>query len=266
MRIALGIEYEGTRFHGWQRQEKPELLTLQDELEQALSTIAAQPITAICAGRTDKGVHATGQVVHFDTTAQRPEHAWLLGTNTYLPPEINVRWVKAVSEDFHARFSATARRYFYIIYNSSIRSSTLRNKVTWYYHSLDIAAMQTAGQYLLGEHDFSAYRSVDCQSPTAMRHVDHLNVYRRGDLVIVDIQANAFLHHMVRNIVGVLLEIGIGKQEPIWAKEILEARDRTQASITASAAGLYLVKVNYPAGWEIPFDYFYPLALDPLAF
>jgi len=249
-RIALGIEYDGHEFYGWQAQRG--LATIQGSLQEALAKIADEPIQLICAGRTDAGVHATGQVVHFDTQVVRTERAWTLGTNTHLPPTIAVRWAQEVDDQFHARFSAVSRRYCYIIYNSSVRSAILASRATWYYQSLDSETMHRAGQYLLGEHDFSSFRSSECDSKTPMRNVQELSVTRRGDFVILEIQANAFLHHMVRNIAGVLMHIGSGLQSPEWALQVLLAKDRRCAAETAAATGLYLVKVNYPDAYVFP--------------
>lgn len=244
MRIALGLSYEGTAYSGWQSQEN--LQTIQTHIETALSRVANHPVQVICAGRTDSGVHALGQVIHFDTEATRDERAWILGTNANLPADIRIRWAHAVSEDFHARFSATARHYRYIIYNYPIRPALLRNQVTTYYYPLDASKMQAAAQYLIGEHDFSSYRATECQAKSPIRNVTLLEVKRQDDFIFIDIEANAFLHHMVRNIAGVLMAIGSGKQPPIWAQQVLAAKDRTQGDITAPASGLYFVSANYP--------------------
>lgn len=208
MRIALGIEYDGSRYFGWQRQR--EVISVQAELETALSRIANHPVSIQCAGRTDAGVHATGQVIHFDTEANRAEGAWTLGLNSNLPPDIAVRWVKQVDESFHARFSATARRYRYVIYNHNYRPAILGSGVSHYHETIDAELMHQAGQSLLGEHDFSTFRAVACQSNTPWRNVTHLCVSRSGPYIVLDIKANAFLHHMVRNITGSLLLVGQG--------------------------------------------------------
>lgn len=250
MKIALGIEYDGSRYYGWQRQQN--VASVQQTLEEALSKIANAPCEVFCAGRTDAGVHGTGQVVHFETDAQRPLQSWCFGTNTHLPSDIAVKWAAAVSDDFHARFSATARRYRYIIFNHKLRSALLPFGVSHYYHPLDADKMQQAGQFLLGENDFSAFRAAQCQSHTPWRNVHHLQVSRQGDYVIVDIQANAFVHHMVRNIVGSLMEVGQGRQPVEWIKWLLEQRDRTLAAPTAKAEGLYLVDVSYPEHFALP--------------
>lgn len=250
VRIALGIEYDGSRYYGWQRQA--EVDAVQARLEQALSKVADEPIQVQCAGRTDAGVHATGQVVHFDTRARRADSAWTLGVNANLPPDVAVRWMREVAPDFHARFSATARRYRYIIYNHPYRPAILSHGVTHYYHPLDAETMAQAGQCLLGEHDFTSFRAVQCQSRTPWRNVEHLKVTRLGDYVVIDIKANAFVHHMVRNIAGSLMEIGCGNQPLTWMAELLEARERALAAATAKAAGLYLVAVDYPERFDLP--------------
>lgn len=252
MRIALGISYDGTAYHGWQRQDN--LVTIQECLETALSRVADHPTTIICAGRTDRGVHGLGQVVHFDTEAQRSSTAWVLGTNTHLPSDIRVRWAAEVSNDFHARFSAVARHYRYVIYVHPIRPALLRQQVTTYYQPLDVQRMQTAGNYLLGEHDFSAYRANECQAKTPVRTVTELAINQNSDFITIDIKANAFLHHMVRNIVGVLLEIGSGKRPPEWAKTVLENKQRAQGGVTAPPYGLYFMRVFYPPHFAISND------------
>lgn len=250
MKIALGIEYNGSDFFGWQAQTN--LSTVQGNLENALSKIADEPIKLFCAGRTDAGVHATGQVVHFETEVVRPLRAWTHGTNTHLPPAIAVRWVREVDEKFHARFSALARRYCYIIHNHALRSAILASQATWYYPSLHIQPMQAAAKFLLGEQDFSSFRSAQCESKTPMRNVQEIIITRQDDFVIIEIQANAFLHHMVRNIVGVLLQIGSGWKEPDWMNIVLQAKDRRAAAETASPHGLYLGKVIYPEQYDFP--------------
>lgn len=249
-KIALGIEYDGSRYYGWQRQN--EVPSVQEKLEQALSRVANEPVHVFCAGRTDAGVHGTGQVVHFVTHAQRKEAAWTLGVNAHLPDDIAVRWGKPVADDFHARFSATARRYRYIIYNQRLRPAVLSHGVSHYYAPLDEQKMQRAAHCLLGEHDFTSFRAVQCQSRTPWRCVSHLYVIRYGAYVVVDIKANAFVHHMVRNIVGSLLEVGAGNQPESWIAELLAAKDRTLAAATAKAEGLYLVAVDYPEQYAIP--------------
>jgi tRNA pseudouridine38-40 synthase len=261
MRIALGIEYDGTSFFGWQRQR--EVNSVQQELETALAKVANHPVELFCAGRTDAGVHATGQVVHFDTDAVRDDKAWVMGTNAQLPDQIAVRWAKVVPDDFHARFSATARRYRYVIYNHKYRPAILRSGLSHYHQQLDISLMQQAAPALLGEQDFSAFRAMQCQSKTPFRNVHHLRIERFGDYIVLDIKANAFLHHMVRNITGSLLEIGMGRKPTEWLAELLASRDRTLAAATAKAGGLYLVEVDYPEPYAIPQVALGPLFLPP---
>ncbi|WP_214000225.1 tRNA pseudouridine(38-40) synthase TruA [Arsukibacterium sp.] len=250
MRVALGIEYDGTGFFGWQRQR--EVNSVQQELETALTKVANSPVEVFCAGRTDAGVHATGQVVHFDTDASRDCKAWIMGTNSQLPDQIAVRWAKPVADDFHARFSATARRYRYIIYNQKFRPAILRSGLSHYHQQLDISLMQQAAPVLIGEHDFSAFRAIQCQSKTPFRNIHHLQLSRVGDYLVLDIKANAFLHHMVRNITGSLLEIGMGRKPVSWLGELLQSRNRNLAAATAKPGGLYLVDVDYPEHYEIP--------------
>lgn len=250
MKIALGIEYDGSSFHGWQSQEN--LPTIQAHLEQALSRIADTAITVFCAGRTDAGVHATGQVVHFNTTVQRPLHAFILGTNAYLPRTISVQWALEVDEAFHARFSALHRRYRYIIHNSSMRSALHAKRVTECHTPLAIEPMQLAAQYLVGEHDFTSFRAAQCESRSPMRNVHEITIKRSGSYVIIEIQANAFLHHMVRNIAGVLIQIGVGHMSPQSMLEILCAKDRKAAAQTAPPDGLYFIQVGYPELYAFP--------------
>ena len=249
-RLALGIEYDGSRYYGWQRQR--EVRSVQEKLEKALSQVANESVSVFCAGRTDAGVHATGQVVHFETQAARKDAAWTLGVNANLPGDIAVRWVTEVPESFHARFSATARRYRYIIYNHRLRPAVLQRGVTHFHMPLDAGRMHRAAQCLLGENDFTSFRAVQCQSRTPWRNVMHIQVERYGAWVVVDIKANAFVHHMVRNIVGSLLEVGCGNQPEAWIAELLAAKDRTLAAATAKAEGLYLVAVDYPDAYAIP--------------
>jgi tRNA pseudouridine38-40 synthase len=250
MRIALSIEYNGANYHGWQQQNG--LVTIQSCVESAIAKVADQPIKIVCAGRTDVGVHAKGQVVHFDTEVNRRLDAWVFGVNCYLPSDICVKWAVNVDIGFHARFSAIARHYNYIIYNQKTRPAILTDQVAWHFASLDEKTMHQAGQYLLGEQDFSSFRSSSCQSRTPMRNIHHLKVVRHDDLVIVDIKANAFLQHMVRNIVGLLITIGEGKHSPLWAKEVLAKRDRCAAAYSAEACGLYLTNVYYPSNYQLP--------------
>lgn len=249
-RIALGISYDGSRYHGWQYQDN--VPSVQHCLEQSLSKVACSSIQVVCAGRTDAGVHALQQVVHFDCEVLRELKAWVWGTNTYLPADIAVHFAKEVPNEFHARFKALKRRYQYIIYNNPIRPAVFHQTMTWHFRHLNEDAMARAAKYFLGEHDFSSFRGPDCQSRTPNREVFDLQVYRKNQFVIVDITANSFLHHMVRNMVGVLSVIGEGKKQPIFAKEVLEAKSRQAASHTASPNGLYLVDVSYPEKYNLP--------------
>ncbi len=257
MKIALGIEYNGAQYFGWQRQR--DVASVQEELEKALTVVANHDVEVQCAGRTDAGVHGTGQVVHFETTAVRKLVAWTMGVNANMPADIAVRWACEVDDEFHARFSATARRYRYIIYNSPLRPGILANGVSHYHGELNVERMHQAGQYLLGENDFTSFRAVHCQSRSPWRNVMHLNVSRHGDYVVVDIKANAFVHHMVRNIVGSLIVVGRGEQEPEWIEWLLHAKDRKLAGATAKAGGLYLVDVDYPKEFGLP-----QVAIGPL--
>ncbi len=250
MRIALGIEYDGTQYYGWQRQR--EVKSVQEELEKALTVIANHPVEVQCAGRTDAGVHGTGQVVHFDTTATRKMVAWSMGANANLPKNIAVRWAKEVPDEFHARFSATARRYRYVIYNHMFRPGIMSSGVSHYHGELDVERMHRAGQFLLGENDFTSFRAVHCQSRSPWRNIMHLNVTRHERYIVIDIKANAFVHHMVRNIAGSLITVGRGEQEPEWIQWLLEAKDRRLAGATAKAEGLYLVDVDYPEVFDLP--------------
>ena len=250
MRIALGIEYDGTSYNGWQRQKTG--LGVQQRLEEALSLVANEKVDVVCAGRTDTGVHASGQVVHFDTESERTERGWLLGANTNLPEDISVTWVKPVDQDFHARFSAVARSYRYLILNRLERSALHRNRAWWIYEPLDEIPMQAAAQQLLGEHDFSAFRSAACQANTAVRDITAISVSRSGDWLTIDVKANAFLMNMVRNIVGSLAAVGLGEQGVEWISDVLESRDRKAGGITAPPHGLTLVGVDYPESFGIP--------------
>ena len=250
MRIALGIEYDGTSYNGWQRQNNG--IGVQQRLEEALAVVANEDVEVTCAGRTDTGVHASGQVVHFDTSAARSDRSWLLGANTNLPPDINVSWVKRVSDEFHARFSATGRSYRYVILNRLQRSALHRHRAWWVHQPLDQQRMHTAAQQLVGEHDFSAYRAAGCQAGSAIRDVTEITVSRKGDWVFLDVSANAFLMHMVRNITGTLAAVGQGEQPVGWAADVLASRDRTVGGVTAPPHGLTLVEVAYPAEFAIP--------------
>lgn len=248
-RIVLGIEYDGSAYAGWQWQTGKR--TLQGELQAALSKIANQAIIVHCAGRTDAGVHALEQVVHFDCGVERDLQAWLMGGNSQLPDDIRITWVKPAVADFHARYSAIARFYRYVILNRPMKSALLRTQATWCYYPLDAEKMHRAAQHLLGEHDFSSFRAHGCQSVSPNRLMYFIDVSRRQDQVIIDLCANAFLHHMVRNIAGVLIEVGCGKREESWTLELLKLRDRTQAAMTAPAHGLHLGGVFYPSHFNI---------------
>jgi tRNA pseudouridine38-40 synthase len=251
-RLALCIEYDGSAFHGWQAQSDPRLPTVQESLEKALGRVADHPVRVHCAGRTDTGVHASGQVVHFDTASIRPLKAWIQGVNSLLPPQIAVLDALQVPAEFHARFSALSRRYRYRISNRPVRPAINAGILTHCHIPLDERAMHEAGQLLLGERDFTSFRGAGCQSNTPMRNVMSLVVSRQGEEVLIDIEANAFLLHMVRNVAGVLMVIGEGRQPPSWAGEVLAARDRTVAASTAPANGLCLVEVRYPAHFNLP--------------
>ncbi len=250
VRIALGLEYDGSGFCGWQTQ--PAACAVQDVLEKALSSIASMPVKVASAGRTDAGVHATAQVVHFDTSAIRPESAWVRGVNALLPSTVAIQWARRVAPDFHARFSAQARRYRYVLLNRPVRAGLASNRVGWFHAPLDVAAMQHAAKHLVGEHDFSAFRSAECQAKTPVRTLSQLTLRRVNDYVIFDLRANAFLHHMVRNIVGELVYVGSGRQTSAGLGEILRGRDRTLAAPTFAPDGLYLSGVEYAAQWDIP--------------
>ncbi|WP_041066792.1 tRNA pseudouridine(38-40) synthase TruA [Thiolapillus brandeum] len=253
MRIALGIEYDGSRFHGWQTQQ-PGVRTVQQALETALSKVADHPVEVHAAGRTDTGVHASCQVAHFDTEAVRKPHGWVMGSNIKLPDDISVLWAREVNEDFHARFSARGRTYRYYILNRLSRPALLAKRVTWVHGPLDADRMHRAGQTLLGTHDFSSYRTVHCQARSPVRTLRSLRVERHGDYIVMEVYADGFLHHMVRNIAGVLLAVGAGDRPVDWAREVLEYRDRTQGGVTASPHGLYFHKVNYDPAFGLPSD------------
>jgi len=257
VRYALGIEYDGSGFSGWQRLQRPggpvrEERTLQGALEEALSFVAGEQVGTTCAGRTDAGVHARCQVVHFDSEAARGPRAWALGTTSRLPPEMSVLWCVPVAAEFHARFSARARRYRYTILNRAMRPALGRGMLAWERRPLDAAAMHRAAQALVGEHDFSAFRTVHCQAPHARRDLQRIAVSREADRVVVDVQANAFLHHMVRNIVGSLMCVGRGEAGEGWIQSLLDGRDRTLAGPTAPSSGLVFIGPSYPPGCGLP--------------
>lgn len=251
MRIALGVEYFGAPFHGWQAQgHTPH--TVQAALEAALSRVAAMSVQTTAAGRTDAGVHARGQVVHFDSPVTRDAEAWVLGVNRYLPSSVAVQWAQPVPDSFHARFSATWRRYRYLIRDDRARSALGAGRVSWFHYPLDEARMAEAATVLIGEHDFSSFRAQACQARSPVRTVQQLSVRRCGSLVVLDIQANAFLQHMVRNIAGVLMAVGKGDRSVSWVAEVLAHRDRVRGGVTAPPDGLYLTAVGYPAEFALP--------------
>jgi tRNA pseudouridine38-40 synthase len=251
-RIACRIEYDGSRYSGWQIQSHSNAETVQGDLERGLSAVAAAPVRVHCAGRTDAGVHGFSQVVHFDAPATRSEKSWVVGTNTNLPPAVRVHWAVVVPGTFHARFSALSRRYRYVIADTPVQPAQLVGKVTWSRRPLAETTMDRAAQHLLGERDFSAFRAASCQSSTPMRDVQEVSVVRRGSLVVIDIRANAFLHHMVRNIAGSLMAVGKGTRGEDWIAGLLAGADRTRAADTAPPDGLYLVEVQYPTEYDLP--------------
>ena len=251
-RLAAGVEYDGSGFFGWQRQRQSP--TVQECLEGALGRVANQSVQVHCAGRTDTGVHARCQVVHFDTVAERSERSWVLGANTHLPAGISLLWVRPVEAGFHARFSARRRRYHYRILNRWVRPALERGRAAWVRHPLDAVLMHAAAQQLLGEHDFSSFRAAGCQSRSPIRTVHSVSVWRCDQEVHVDIQANAFLYHMVRNIAGALIAIGRGLQPVAWMGHLLERRDRTAAGVTAPPEGLYFVAPSYPEFPDLPVE------------
>ena len=244
MKIALGVEYLGTDFHGWQIQEN-KLRTVQGVVELALSKVADHTVRVFCSGRTDSGVHAKEQVIHFETDSIRDTNAWLFGGNVNLPSDVNFTWIKEVSDDFHARFSAYARLYEYKIHNHPVRSSLKRNYSLWEPRPLNIKRMRKASDFLLGEHDFSAFRGNLCQAKSPIKTVEYIEIIKTDDTVLIKIKANAFLHHMVRNFVGTLLKIGRGEREIDWMLSVLQSKDRKQAGPTAESQGLYFVKAFY---------------------
>ncbi|WFE68057.1 tRNA pseudouridine(38-40) synthase TruA [Thiomicrospira sp. R3] len=249
-KLALGVEYLGQAYCGWQKQHH--CSSVQAQIEKALGFIANQPVEVFCAGRTDTGVNAVGQVVHFESSVERPINAWLEGTNTRLPDDVRISWVTTVDKHFHARFSAVARQYRYVIFNRPTPCAILTGRVTWERHPLDVNKMHQAAQLLLGEQDFSSFRASECQASHPRREVQMVRVTRRGDFVFIDIKANAFLHHMVRNIAGTLVQIGRGQADPSWVETLLALKDRTQATVTAAASGLYFVNAFYPSEFGLP--------------
>jgi tRNA pseudouridine38-40 synthase len=263
-RIVLGVQYDGSPWNGWQTQLCGN--TVQDRLELALGKFARTEIATTCAGRTDTGVHALEQVVHFDTDLDRESFSWVRGVNTFLPASIAVRWAAKVEHDplneFHARFSATARTYRYVLYNHPVRSPILAGKVGWAFRPLAIEEMRRAADYLIGTHDFSAFRSAECQAKSPIKIMHEVSIAHHGDLIVFTLRANAFLHHMVRNIVGALVYVGYGQSAPEWMGELLEGRDRTRAAPTFMPDGLYLAKIDYDPKWKLPQE----IAWSPLGF
>lgn len=249
-RIALGIEYCGEAFAGWQSQ--PHGNTVQDVVEASLARIAGHAVRVQCAGRTDAGVHALMQVAHFDTVARRPLSAWVRGVNAWLPAGVAVRWSVQVTPDFHARFCAESRSYRYLLFNHPVRPALAAGRTGWHHRPLDAERMAGAARVLLGEHDFSAFRAAECQAKTPVKTLQQVDVARRGDYVVFDFKATAFLHHMVRNLVGALILVGTGARDAAWLEELLGSRDRTQAPPTFSPAGLYFAGAQYDNRWRLP--------------
>jgi tRNA pseudouridine38-40 synthase len=250
LRIVLGLEYCGVGFCGWQSQLDG--CGVQDALEAAVSVVADETVGVITAGRTDTGVHAAFQVVHFDTAARRPLTAWVRGVNSHLPAGVAVLWAREVSEDFHARFAAMQRGYRYVLLNHPVRPGLNQGVVGWYHRPLDVAAMNRAASHLIGQHDFSAFRAAACQAKSPIKNLQRVHIERRGDYLLCDFLADGFLHHMVRNLMGCLVQIGAGAQPPEWAREILDSRARTRAAPTFDPAGLYLTHIRYPAHFALP--------------
>ena len=250
MRIALGIEYDGTAYNGWQRQKTG--VGVQARIEESLTKVADEAVELTCAGRTDTGVHASGQVVHFDTSSERTPRGWLLGANSSLPDDISVIWATPVNDEFHARFSALSRSYQYLILNRLERSALHRHRAWWVHQPLDAARMHRAAQSLLGKHDFSAFRAAGCQASTAVREIRSISIRRHNDWIELEVTANAFLQHMVRNIMGTLTTVGAGEEPESWVAAVLESRDRKQGGIAAPPHGLTLLGVEYPAEFGLP--------------
>lgn len=261
-RLVLGIEYDGSTYYGWQRQ--PHAASVQESLEKSLSEVANQTIEVTCAGRTDTAVHATSQVVHFDYQNPRPLKAWLKGANSLLPQSISIRYAEHISNDFHARFSALSRSYLYVIDNSLVKPAIMSQGLTWIRAKLDVDKMNSAAKHFMGEHDFTSLRSSRCQSNSANRNISKLSCKRYGDYIVLEVTANAFLHHMVRNIVGLLIEIGDGRRSSDWAREVIAAKNRCIAGVTAPANGLYLVGVEYPEEFNLPRKVRAPIFLEHL--
>jgi tRNA pseudouridine38-40 synthase len=262
-RVAAIVEYHGANYHGWQRQKHHPEPTIQAALEEALGRVANEPIAVTCAGRTDSGVHASTQVVHFDTHAERRPHNWMMGVNTYLPDGIALRWVGEVDESFHARFGATSRRYRYLIFNKEIKQGLMHDQLTWCRFLLDADKMHEAAQALKGKHDFTSYRAKDCQANSPVRTIEDISVRRYGDIVMIEVQANAFLYHMIRNIAGVLMPIGMERKPVEWCGSLLAQLDRSLGGVTAPPEGLYFVGVEYPAEFAIPSQAWGPVFVEP---
>lgn len=250
MRLALCLEYDGTPYFGWQSQ--PGGRTVQDVLERALAMVAGKSVRTACAGRTDAGVHALAQIVHFDTEVSRPLSAWVRGVNAHLPPQVAVVWAAEVDSEFHARFSAVARHYRYVLLNRPVRPGLLDGRVGWCFRPLDVDIMLSAAACLVGEHDFSAFRAAGCQAKSPVKTVYRADIVRESDFILFDFSANAFLHHMVRNLVGSLVYVGTGKQPASWMGDVLESRDRSRAAPTFDASGLYFAGVDYEPRWRLP--------------
>ena len=249
-KYAIGIEYSGSAYSGWQQQKHSD--SIQHHLHRAIGFVANHSINLVCAGRTDAGVHAIEQVAHFESGSQRDNRAWILGSNCRLPRDIRIKWIKSVDDGFHARFSAHARSYRYILLNSDIASALFHDRCAWEFRRLDHEKMHESAQVLQGEHDFSAFRAIGCQAKSSSRNIHSIQIKRKGDLIYLDIKANAFLYHMVRNITGSLLEVGRGEKPVDWIAELLDGKDRNLAGITAPAAGLYLVRAYYPDSFKLP--------------
>ena len=250
-RVALAIEYKGTDFHGFQTQPNG-VKTVQQALEKALSKVANEAITLVCAGRTDAGVHATNQVIHFDTLAKRLPKAWVMGTRPHLPDSVSVKWAKDVAPNFHARFSALNRTYRYLISDAKTSSALLHDQITWSSRPLDVEKMREGAAHLVGKHDFTSFRATQCQAKSPIRQIHYLHIIRRGDLIVIEVQANAFLHHMVRNMVGVLMAVGVGDKPTSWVGEVLAAKNRSAGGVTSRPFGLYLVSVDFPSEFDLP--------------
>lgn len=249
-RIALGLAYSGHQWHGWQKQ--PHVCTIQNQLETAIEKFTGCFINTTCAGRTDAGVHAFEQVVHLDANVSRSEVAWVRALNSFLPESIRVQWAKLVSKEFHARFSAKSRSYVYVLNNQAVQNPFLQGQVGWVFRPLSLVPMQKAAQLFLGEHDFSAFRAAQCQAHHPVRHLQRLDIWQQGNYFIFHFKANAFLHHMIRNIMGVLIYIGLNREPVNWVRYLLQSKDRTESAPTFSPAGLYLAKVEYANKWGLP--------------